>query len=89
MYDFSKGGDDTFFGGVGHASNTFYGDALGNMSDHSKGGDDTFMGGAYAFAPPGGPLTPSTVTRAIAYPATVKAAAILSSAHPLRQMFLR
>ena len=26
------------------SSNTFYGDAGGNMSDHSKGGNDTFTG---------------------------------------------
>src|SRR5256714_13618612 len=54
MFDFSKGGDDTFFGGFFNVINTVYGDAVGNMSDHSKGGDDTFWGGgSLPHAPPG------------------------------------
>ena len=47
MSDHSKGGNDTFTevaqpsGGV---SNTFYGDAGGNMSGFAQGGNDTFTG---------------------------------------------
>ena len=51
MFDFSKGGNDTFYGFSTPefvAQNTFYGDAGGNMSDHSKGGDDAFIGGAFS-----------------------------------------
>ena len=40
-------GTDDILTGVASSSNTFYGDAGGNMSDHSKGGDDTFTGGVF------------------------------------------
>src|SRR5260370_36960910 len=48
MFDHSKGGDDTFIGGVdpaGGPNNTMYGDAVANMSEHAQGGNDTFTGG--------------------------------------------
>jgi hypothetical protein len=53
MFEFSKGGNDTFFGGFFNVINTVYGDAVGNMLGHSKGGDDTFWGGGSL--PGGGP----------------------------------
>ena len=43
MFDHSKGGDDTFIGGVNPA--TMCGDAVANMSEHAQGGNDTFTGG--------------------------------------------
>ena len=52
MFDHSKGGDDTFIGGVDPANNTMYGDAVANMSEHAQGGNDTF---SFPFSlPPGG-----------------------------------
>ncbi|MER8518727.1 hypothetical protein NKH56_04825 [Mesorhizobium sp. M1076] len=44
---YSKGGNDTFTGAF-FSTNTFFGDAGGNMSDHAQGGDDRYtdLGGA-------------------------------------------
>ncbi len=33
LFDFARGGDDTFAAALFYGSNTFYGDAGGNMSD--------------------------------------------------------
>src|SRR5258707_11444591 len=43
MFDFSRGGNDTFTTG-GSFDTTFYGDAAGRMFDFAQGGDDTFTG---------------------------------------------
>ena len=48
MFDFSRGGNDTFTQGTASDA-TFYGDAGGNMSGHAQGGDDTFTGGDVDF----------------------------------------
>jgi hypothetical protein len=45
MFNFTRGGDDTFTG-LGFSTTTAYGDAGDDMSDHSKGGNDTFRGAA-------------------------------------------
>ena len=45
MFDFSRGGNDTFTGGNFSATNIFFGDAAGSLFDFAQGGDDTFTGG--------------------------------------------
>ncbi|MER8518725.1 hypothetical protein NKI48_10645 [Mesorhizobium sp. M0644] len=40
MFDFSKGGNDTFTALPISTTTTAYGDAGDDMSDHSKGGND-------------------------------------------------
>ncbi|MEY9183480.1 hypothetical protein ABIG06_005058 [Bradyrhizobium sp. USDA 326] len=48
MFDFARGGDDTFT--FVSPSNTAYGDAGGDVSGHARGGNDTFTGGS-SFGP--------------------------------------